>query len=342
MNLFAIAGIQMYVSAVTSNVPAMEQRLATLLAIYPWVQMVVFSELAAHGPLTAHAEPMPGPTEDAFCAMARKHNIWLLPGSMYEKRDGNIYNTTPVINPQGEVIQRYRKMFPFLPYEEGVTAGDSFCLFDIPDVGRFGLSICYDMWFPETTRTLVTMGAEVILHPSLTPSIDRDVELSIIRATAVTNQCYVFEINGIGAGGIGRSIVVGPEGTVLHQANNGDEMFPLEIDLERVQVSRERGIMRLGQVLKSFRDSTVDFSQTYAAERQSDYLESLGPLLKPHRAAPMKPIPTAPSATAPTPTAPPTTAASSLTAPPTTAPNTPDATLNSTKTTARKITEEPI
>jgi len=308
MNLFAIAGIQMYVSAVASNLPTMEQRLATLMAVYPWVQMVVFSELAAHGPLTVHAEPLPSPTEEAFCAMARKHNIWLLPGSVYEKRDGKIYNTTPVINPQGQVIQRYSKMFPFLPYEEGVTAGDRFCVFDIPDVGRFGLSICYDMWFPETTRTLVTMGAEVILHPSLTPSIDRDVELSIIRATAAMNQCYVFEINGVGAGGVGRSLVVGPDGVVVHQANNGDEMFPLEIDLERVKASRERGIMRLGQVLKSFRDSQVDFSPTYTAAQKADYLESLGPLLKPSRATPATPPPTAP--TSPSIPTPPVTAPS--------------------------------
>lgn len=279
----------MYMSAIASNVPTMEQRLATLMAVYPWVEMVVFSELAAHGPLTVHAEPMPGPTENAFCEMARKYNIWLLPGSMYEQRDGKIYNTTPIINPQGEVIQRYSKMFPFLPYEEGVTAGDNFCVFDIPDVGRFGLSICYDMWFPETTRTLVTMGAEVILHPSMTPSIDREVELSIIRATAVMNQCYIFEINGVGAGGVGRSIVVGPEGAILHQANNGDEMFPLEIDLERVRVSRERGLMRLGQVLKSFRDNQVDFTRTYAPERKAEYLDKLGPLTKPNRAMVISP-----------------------------------------------------
>lgn len=307
----------MYVSAVTSNVPTMEQRLATLMAVYPWVQMVVFSELAAHGPLIRYAEPMPGPTENAFCAMARKHNIWLLPGSIYEKRDGKLYNTTPIINPQGEVIQRYSKMFPFLPYEEGVAAGDSFCVFDVPDVGRFGFSICYDMWFPETTRALVAMGAEVILHPSLTPSIDRDVELSIIRATAATNQCYVFDINGVGAGGVGRSLVVGPEGAVLHQANNGDELFPLEIDMAQVRVSRERGIMRLGQVLKSFRDSEMDFSQMYAAMDKSDYLDSLGPLSKPSRAtsspspalASREPTPKAPT----TPAMPPASANASKT-----------------------------
>ena len=80
------------------------------------------------------------------------------------------------------------------------------------------VSICYDIWFPETTRTLTSMGAEVLLHPVLTNTIDRDVELSIARATAAQFQCYVFDINGIGAGGVGRSCVVDPSGQVLHEA----------------------------------------------------------------------------------------------------------------------------
>ncbi len=74
------------------------------------------------------------------------------------------------------------------------------------------------MWFPETSRTLAAMGAEVILHPTLTATIDRDVELAIVRATAAQNQCFVFDINGVGDGGNGRSIVVGPAGDVLYQA----------------------------------------------------------------------------------------------------------------------------
>jgi len=178
-------------------------------------------------------------------------------------------------------------MFPFLPYEVGVDAGTGFCVFDVPDVGRFGLSICYDMWFPETTRTLALMGAEVIIHPSLTPTIDRDVELSIVRATAVQNQCYIFDINGLGAGGNRRSIVCGPEGRVLHQAGNSEEFILLEIDLEIVRRTRERGALSLGQVLKSFRDRSVDF-EIYQQGQKNDYLESLGKLEKPKRAQPNK------------------------------------------------------
>lgn len=276
---FAIAGIQMGVSALESNLKTMEYRLNTLMAIYPWVQMVLFSELAVCGPLPSTAQPLPGPTEEAFCELAARHRIWLLPGSMYERDGDNIYNTTPVINPNGEIVGRYRKMFPFQPYEVGVEAGDQFLVFDVPDVGRFGVSICYDMWFPETSRTLAVMGAEVILHPSMTSTIDRDIELSIARVTAVTNQCYVFDINGVRAGGYGRSIVCGPEGTVIYEAGSGEEMIPVEIDLDRVRRSREHGVMRLGQMLKSFRDRSIDFS-IYQPDAEHPYLESLGPLEK--------------------------------------------------------------
>jgi hypothetical protein len=178
---FAIAGIQMRVSATEDNVATMCHRLATLMAIYPWVRMVVFSELAVSGPLPQAAQPIPGPAEEALRAMAAKHDLWLVSGSMYESSGHHVYNTASVIDPDGAVVGRYRKMFPFEPYELGISAGDEFLVFDVPDVGRFGLYICYDMWFPETSRTLAVMGAEVILRPTLTGTIDRDVELSIAR-----------------------------------------------------------------------------------------------------------------------------------------------------------------
>ncbi len=279
---FAIAGIQMRVSATHSNIPTMQHRLDTLMAIYPWVQMVVFSELCAFGPLTGHAQSLPGPAEQAFQAMAAKHRIWLLPGTLYERDGDKIYNTASIIDPQGHVVGRYRKMFPFLPYEQGVSAGSEFLVFDVPKVGRFGVSICYDMWFPETSRTLAVTGAEVILHPSLTPSIDRDVELSIGRTTAAINQCYVFDINGLDTGGVGRSLVCGPRGSIIHQAGSGEELIPIEIDLERVRRGRERGLLRLGQMLKSFRDRSVDFT-IYRPGSDLPYLDALGPLVKPHR-----------------------------------------------------------
>ncbi len=282
MKPFAIAGIQMKVSAVVPNVEMMKLKLAITMNLYPWVEMVVFSELCAYGPLTHTAQEIPCHFEHEMQAAAKRHKVWLLPGSIFEKSEGKIYNTACVINPQGEIVTRYRKMFPFYPYEVGVTPGTDFCTFDVPGVCRFGVSICYDMWFPETIRTLAVMGAEVILHPTMTGTIDREIELSIARAMATVNQCYFFDVNGLDTGGSGRSIVCGPDGRVLHQSGETEEIFPIELNIERANRSRELGVLRLGQPLKSFRDHIGDF-HIYQKGAKLPYLESLGPLIKPTR-----------------------------------------------------------
>lgn len=283
MRPFGIAGLQLRTSGRQSNMETLAAWLDHLMLVFPWVEMAVFSELAGFGPARAHAEPMPGPAENAFREMARKHGIWLVTGSLYEKRKDGVYNTASVVDPAGTVVGRHRKMFPFEPYERDVMPGTEFLVFDVPDVGRFGVSICYDSWVPETSRMLVAMGAEVILHPSLTGTVDRDVELAIARATAATNQCYFVDINGVGAGGVGRSIVVGPHGEVLHQAGPGEELIPLEIDLDRVRRSRARGLLSLGQPLKSFRDRKVRFPVYDRRWKGGGYLDTLGPLKKPER-----------------------------------------------------------
>lgn len=281
---FAIAGVQMYVGVNRDNTQAMLQRVDLIMASFPWVQMILFSELAACGPLPHDPQTLPGGNEQALGAAAATHGVWIINGSNFERgTDGRIHNTASVINPQGQVIRRYRKMFPFRPYEREVSAGNEFCVFDVPDVGRFGLSICYDIWIPETTRTLTAMGAEVILHPVLTRTIDRDVEIAMARAAAAQFQCYVFDINGLGAGGIGRSCVFSPSGNVLHQAGGQDKTIPVEVDLAHVRRQRERGLFGLGQVLKSFRDREVDFPVYDRATGTDAYLHTLGPLSMPDK-----------------------------------------------------------
>ncbi|AEI81562.1 hypothetical protein CNE_BB1p01350 (plasmid) [Cupriavidus necator N-1] len=281
---FGIAGVQMYVSASQDNVERMGGYMKHISKRFPWVRMVLFPELCPLGPSREKAEALPGPTEERLRELARETGLWLIPGSMFESvatPDGTVvYNTTPVIDPHGNVVTRCRKLFPFRPYEAGVDGGTEFCVFDVLDVGRFGVSICYDMWFPETTRSLVALGAEVILHPTMTDTIDRDVELAIARASAVTNQVYFFDINGIGDGGVGRSIVCDPSGYVLHESQAGDEIIAIEIDLQRVRRERERGLRSLGQPLKSFRDRACEFP-VYARNGANGYLHTLGPLTKP-------------------------------------------------------------
>lgn len=281
MKPFAIAGIQMNLDH-GSNIEAMRARIDLTMHLYPWVQMVLFSELAVHGPLLQYAQPLPGLAEEAFQAMARHHRIWVVNGSMYERREGGIYNTTSVINTEGEVVGRYRKMFPFRPLEQGVQSGSEFLTFDIDGAGRFGILNCYDIWFPETSRQLSAMGVDVILHPVMTHTIDRDVDIAISHATSAMMQCYVFDVNGLGAGGNGRSCVFDPSGRVLHMADTTEQIIPLEIDMEQVRRSRERGIRGLGQMMKSFRDRPVNFP-VYDAAFDTQYLDSLGPVATPRR-----------------------------------------------------------
>jgi predicted amidohydrolase len=284
MTPFAIAGVQMHVSALQSNVEAMKHRLDVLMARFPWTQMVLFSELAALGPLPRFAQPFENDTLEHFREQARRYGLWLIPGSMFERApDGQIYNTAAVIDPEGRVVARYRKMFPFRPYETEVSAGTDFCVFDVPSVGRFGLSICYDIWFPETTRQLTAQGVEVLLHPVLTGTTDRDAELAIARATAAQFQCYVFDVNGLAAGGVGRSCVVDPAATVLHQSGGQEDLFPIEVDLDQVRRQRETGLRGLGQVLKSFRDRTAEFPVYDRTSGADSYLHSLGPLAMPQQ-----------------------------------------------------------
>ncbi len=287
MSHFSIAGLQLELST-QDNRYLIQKEIENLKTTFPWVDMVVLGELSTFGPGIAHAHRLPSEAEQFYCDMAEKHQLWLIPGTLYERVEDKIYHTCPVINPSGEIIDRYRKMFPFYPYEKGVTAGDKFVVFDVPDVGRFGLSICYDQWFPEISRTLAWMGADVILCPTMTNTIERDIELSIARTNAAISQCYVFNINVAGKVGKGKSIIVGPDGQVLYQAGSTAETIPIEIDIDHVKRVRERGLLGLGQTLKSFRDSKVKFPPYIEGNDQSDALRSLGELKVPRSDAGIK------------------------------------------------------
>lgn len=283
MKPFSIAGIQTYIGT-ADNTQTICHRIDLTMHIYPSVEMIVLSELAMFGPVITNSQTLPCPAEEAYQKIAAKYGIWLLPGSLFERADGVIYNTIPIINPHGDIIKRYRKMFPFVPYEQGVKPGSEFCLFDVDGIGRFAVSNCYDIWFPETSRTLTAMGAEVLLHPVMTTMIDRDVDLNIAKATAAIFQCYVFDINGLGAGGNGQSCVIGPDGRVLFEAGSHEQIIPVEIDFDQVRRQRRRGIRGLGQPLKSFRDQPVNFEVYDRQNFNYDYLDSLGKLEKPKKA----------------------------------------------------------
>jgi predicted amidohydrolase len=274
---FAIACLQLELDN-ADNLAVCEQEIRAAKRRYPWLQMAVLPELATFGTALTRAERLPGRTERHYAALARELGIWLVPGTLYERRRGRIFNTAPVIDPRGRVVARYRKMFPWRPYEQGVEPGHEFVVFDVPRVGRFGVSICYDGWFPEVSRSLAWLGAEVIIHPTLTSAIDRDVELALARANAVANQCYFLDVSVAGKLGFGRSVVCGPGGEVVHQAGSAREVIALELDLDYLRRCRRHGWHGLGQPLKSFRDSEARYPCYGSGRRRSAALDRLGPL----------------------------------------------------------------
>jgi formamidase len=210
---------------------------------FPKVQLVIAPELHLSAvdqlldETLDHAEAtavtIPGPLTAALADLARETGLWICPGSVYERADGHIHNTAVVVAPDGTLAARYRKCFPWQPYEV-TTAGTEFVVFDMDGIGRVGLAICYDGSFPETFRQLAWLGAEVVLHPTLTPTRDRDLELVLARANAIFNQVYVVNVNAAGPHGLGQSLIVDPEGLVRQQAGGNEEILIDVLDLDAV------------------------------------------------------------------------------------------------------------
>jgi formamidase len=227
------------------------ERVAGIRATVPHVQLVLAPELHLSGQPGLLEEqgsypdevavPIPGPLTEALGEIAREHGVWLVPGSVFERaEDGRLHNTARAISPQGELAARYRKVFPWQPHEE-CAPGDAFVTFDVPEIGRVGLAICYDGNFPETFRQLAWMGAEVVLQPTLTTTSDRGAERALARGNAIANQLYVVNLNAAGPAALGRRLIVDPEGLVRLQAGGGEELLTDVLDLDAVTRVRELG-----------------------------------------------------------------------------------------------------
>ncbi len=271
-----VAGVQMEINYSKGGIDAMLGQLEGVNKLFPWVDLVLFSELCLNRDMNL-AQSIPNKDTDILCQWAAKAKKWLVPGSMHEKEGGKIFNTAIVISAEGEIVAKYRKLYPWRPLEES-DAGKEFCVFDIPKKGRFGLCICYDQWFPEVVRTLAWMGAEVILHPTATYTSDRPQELILSQAQAIFNQVYFLSVNGVGAGGIGSSIFVDPEGHVLQVAGQRETVLTEVINLDTVKRVREYGTLGLSQLWKDFRDSKQSFPIYQKGGKKGEIFESLGPL----------------------------------------------------------------
>ena len=279
MKTLSIAAIQLNLAR-KDNYTLLESKAKEAVYRFPWLEMLVFSELAVGGAGASNATFFLSEYLDKLKELAKELDVWLIPGSFYEETEEGTFNTTPVIDNKGDLVTKCRKLYPFLPYETGVAAGNEVCVFEIPGSGKVGIHICYDLWFPETSRALALKGAEVILHPSLTDTCDRDVERAMVKATAAQQQCYYIDVNAGGEQGVGLSLIAGPDGEILHDALAGEEFMLVEVDFDRVRRCRKRGLKGLGQPIKSFRD---DPKQHLSEVSDIDYLNKLGDLEVPKK-----------------------------------------------------------
>ncbi|MGW6020599.1 carbon-nitrogen hydrolase family protein [Streptomyces sp. NPDC055099] len=237
-------------------------QLRRLARAYPGVRLFAFPELhvCGHRPdedpervMTAAAQDIDGPRGRTLAGLARELGLWLIPGSVYERAaDGQIYNTAPVYSPDGRRVAEYRKVFPWLPYET-TAAGSSFVVFDLEGHGRVGLSICYDAWFPEVTRHLAWQGTDLVVNLVRTPTVDRAQELVLARANAIVNQVFLASVNAAPPDGIGRSVVVDPEGRVRAESGPEPEIVVTDVlDLTEARRVRTYGTAGLTRVWDPF------------------------------------------------------------------------------------------
>jgi predicted amidohydrolase len=191
--------------------------------------------------------------QQRLAQVAREHGIWLIPGSFHERTEnGTLHNTAVAYSPDGERVAVYRKVFPWLPYEPAAP-GAEFCVFDLGTLGKVGMSICYDMWFPELWRHLAWMGADLIVNMVQTPTSDREQETTLVKAAAITNQVFVASVNAAAPTGIGRSLLVDPQGRVRAHAEAAEPVILTDvIDLDEAALVRERGTAGLNRIWNQF------------------------------------------------------------------------------------------
>ncbi|MBK0420067.1 carbon-nitrogen hydrolase family protein [Leucobacter sp. CSA1] len=236
-------------------------RVKEVVEQFPATELLVFPELhltnaadgfTESGPRAVENEPLDGPRSRRIGEIAKKHGVWLIPGSVLENDGGTIFNTLPVYSPEGELVTSYRKIFPWRPYEK-VRPGNRIVYFDIPGRGRIGLTICYDAWFPEIHRQLAWFGCEAIINVVLTPTIDREQELVLARANAIVNQVFVASVNAATPSAVGQSLVVDPEGRVRSRAAAAESCVITDVlHLGLVEEIRERGTAGLNCLWKQF------------------------------------------------------------------------------------------
>ena len=210
------------------------------------------------------AEPIPGPSTEFYGALARRLGIVMVI-SLFEKRAAGLYhNTAVVIEKDGSIAGKYRKMhIPDDPayYEKFYfTPGDTGFRPIETSVGKLGILVCWDQWYPEAARLMALAGAEILIYPTAIGYATYDTEkeqqrqreawTTVMRGHAVANGLPVVAVNRVGfepdpsgqTGGIlfwGSSFVAGPQGELYYQASDKEEeSLVFDIDLEHSEEVR--------------------------------------------------------------------------------------------------------
>jgi predicted amidohydrolase len=252
----------MWVAAIQLNATAdLERNLARAKdlvqeAVHHGASLVALPEHFAYlGPeekLPPSAQPLDGPLVQDFRALARNLGIILLLGSFPEVviPERPYYNTSVLIGMGGQILARYRKIHlfdvdlaggPMFCESRHVQAGSEVAAVSLaPTPFTVGLSICYDVRFPELYRALADRGADLLFIPAaFTLATGRDHWEVLVRARAIENQAYVvapaqWGEHSKGRRSFGRSLIVDPWGTVLAQAPDREGIIYAELDHERV------------------------------------------------------------------------------------------------------------
>ncbi len=244
----ALAQIDILLGDKTANLAQAQDFIARAAARH--ADLVLFPELWTTGydlPRASDlAEPiLHGPTARQLLAWARAYGLWI-GGSMLERtQDGRVFNAAALFGPEEQVIGPYRKIHRFGPMAEDrwLDAGCQPGLFELP-WGMTGMAICYDLRFPELFRGYALAGARLILLPSEWPHPRLHHWRVLVQARAIENQCFVVAVNRVGEDRAntfcGHSMVVGPWGEVLVEAEESPELLVTTIDLSQVEEVRRR------------------------------------------------------------------------------------------------------
>uniref|UniRef100_A0A7S3PME9 CN hydrolase domain-containing protein n=1 Tax=Aplanochytrium stocchinoi TaxID=215587 RepID=A0A7S3PME9_9STRA len=224
------------------------------------------------------AEKLDGPLMSEYCKIAAKENIWLSLGGFHERLDGKIgeskiANTHCILNNHGEIVADYRKIHLFdVDYDGGykesnsTVRGDKIVLIDTP-VGRVGLTVCYDLRFPEIFQRLAKAGADVILVPSaFMPTTGKAHWHILLQARAIETQCYIAAAAQTGChnekrSSYGHSLIIDPWGEIIRDlGEERDTIAVCDIDKNQIKQIRERMPMNYNRPdLSSYPTNIVEF-----------------------------------------------------------------------------------